>query len=61
MTISPSVILSWVTEVATHNFYWVTVCGVNVINIRVSEVTSCVDLTWNDPSVEFISEVKNMK
>jgi hypothetical protein len=53
--------LSWVVEVETHNFYWVIVCGANVINIRVREVTSSVDLTWNDPSIKFISEAKNMK
>jgi len=50
---------SWHTH--THSFYWVKVCRANVINIRVSEVTSCIDLTWNDPRVKFISEAKNMK
>jgi len=48
-------------EVEAHNCYWVIVCGANVINIRVREVTSSVDLTWNDPSIKFISEAKNMK
>jgi hypothetical protein len=53
--------LSWVVEVDTHNIYWILVCGANVINIRVSEVISYVDLTWNDPNIKFISEAKNMK
>jgi len=50
--------LSWVVEVDAYNFYLVIVCGANVINIRVSEVTKCVDMTWNDPSIKFISEAK---
>jgi len=48
-------------EVDRHNSYWVIMCGANVINIRVSEVTGCVDLTWNDPRIKFILEAKNMK
>jgi hypothetical protein len=40
--------------VGTHNFYWVIVCGANVINIRICEITTCVDVTWNDLSIKFI-------
>jgi len=44
-------------EVDAHNFYCLIVCGANVVNIRVSEVTKCVDLTWNDPSISSVQWV----
>jgi hypothetical protein len=48
MTVSPKITETELQKFACIHFQWVIACNTNFIKIRVGEVVSCVDMTWND-------------